>query len=241
MNENDFLKRIATFYHSKEAKNGVDHFHISLRDILIPENGGISALELGCGSGRWTKVLCERYVRVDTVDASNSLIDDVVNTNKRVGAELTGHVDLVEDFLTSTKKTWQHVYLTMLLEHVYNPVDVLALARKVCEPDGTIFIAVPNATSVHRVLAVRAGLIDAIDELSESDHKVGHRRVYTPELLTKHILEAGLTIAETIPIGLKPITHKQMQALPDDVLWALCYSGDLVPNNSAYLAIKAKP
>ncbi|NCC40953.1 MAG: class I SAM-dependent methyltransferase [Gammaproteobacteria bacterium] len=241
MNEIEHLERIATFYHSAEASDGVNHFHLHLRDIMIPAEGGDSALELGCGSGRWTRVLCERYAEVDTVDAAGPLVEAVVAAYQGVGASLRGHVALVEDFLAAAGRTWQHVYLSMLLEHVADPVDLLARSRRVCAADGSIFIAVPNATSIHRTLAVRAGLICAVDELSENDHRVGHRRVYTPELLARHVRDAGFTITESLPVGLKPITHGQMKALPDAVLWALCRSGDLVPNNPAYLVIKAKP
>jgi 2-polyprenyl-3-methyl-5-hydroxy-6-metoxy-1,4-benzoquinol methylase len=241
MKEIEHLERISAFYHSAEAGNGVDHFHLYLRDIMIPPEGGESALELGCGNGRWTSVLCQRYTEVDTVDAAGALVDAVVNAYKTVGANLRGHVALVEEFLSNALRTWQHVYLTMLLEHVADPVDVLVRARRVCAPGGAIFIAVPNATSIHRVLAVRAGLIKTVDELSKSDEQIGHRRVYTPDLLTNHVCEAGFTITETVPVGLKPITHGQMSALPDEVLSALCRSGDLVPQNPAYLVIKAKP
>lgn len=241
MNEIEHLERVSAFYHSAEAGKGVDHFHLYLRDIMVPSSGDRSALELGCGSGRWTSVLCERYSEVDTVDAAAPLVEAVVAAYKGVGADLRGHVALVEDFLAKAERTWQHVYLTMLLEHVEDPVDVLARARRVCEPGGAIFIAVPNATSIHRVVAARAGLIGAVDELSESDLKVGHRRVYTPELLNAHVRQAGFTITKTVPVGLKPITHEQMRELPDAVLWALCRSGDLVPQNSAYLVIEARP
>lgn len=241
MTEIEYLKQISAFYHSAEASDGVDHFHLHLRDIMIPKDGGESALELGCGNGRWTRVLCERYTEVDTVDAAGPLIEAIVAAYKGNGATLRGHVALVEDFLASATRTWEHVYLTMLLEHVADPIDVLTRVHQVCTSDSSIFIAVPNATSIHRILAVRAGLTGAVDELSENDYNVGHRRVYTPELLVQHVQDAGFTITERIPVGLKPITHDQMKTLPNAVLWALCRSGDLVPEHPAYLVIKARP
>ncbi|CCE24413.1 class I SAM-dependent methyltransferase [Methylotuvimicrobium alcaliphilum] len=238
--EKNRLDKIAGFYHSSEAAEAVDHFHLYLRDVTIPEDGGRSALELGCGSGRWTSVLCERYQEVDVVDAAADLVEQVVSAFKGKRAVIHGHVSLIEDFLKSTSRTWQHVYLTMLLEHVEDPIDILTKARKACDQDGSIFVAVPNASSIHRVIAKRAGLIGDIDELSTSDLKVGHRRVYTLDLLKDHLIEAGFSITEVIPLGLKPITHQQMRALPDSILWALCQSGDLVPENPAYWVVRAK-
>ena len=238
-NEKNRIEQIAGFYHSAEAKEAVDHFHLYLRDVTIPKDGGRSALELGCGSGRWTGVLCERYQEVDVVDAAAGLVEEIVSAFKDKGAVIHGHVNLIEDFLKSPGRTWQHVYLTMLLEHVEDPIDILDKARKACDPDGSIFVAVPNASSIHRVVAKRAGLIREIDELSKSDLQVGHRRVYTLDLLKYHLIQAGFSISEVIPVGLKPITHQQMQILPDSVLWALCHSGDLVPENPAYWVIRA--
>ena len=238
-NEIDRLDKISGFYHSAEATEAVDHFHLYLRDITIPKDGGRSALELGCGSGRWTRLLCERYQEVDVVDAAGELVEEVVRAFEDKGAVIHGHVNLIEEFLESPDRTWQHVYLTMLLEHVEDPIDILAKAKKACDPDGSIFVAVPNASSIHRVVAKRAGLIREIDELSKSDLKVGHRRVYNLDLLKQHLTESGFSISEVIPVGLKPITHQQMQVLPDPVLWALCQSGDLVPENPAYWVVRA--
>ena len=85
-NEIDRLDKIAGFYHSAEATEAVDQFHLYLRDITIPRDGGRSALELGCGSGRWTQVLCERYQEVDVVDAADELVEEVVHAFKDKGA-----------------------------------------------------------------------------------------------------------------------------------------------------------
>lgn len=238
-NEKNRLEQIAEFYYSAEATNAIDHFHLYLRDITIPQDGGRSALELGCGSGRWTRVLCERYQEVDVVDAAADLVEEVVRALENKGAMIHGHVNLIEEFLEKPGRTWQHVYLTMLLEHVEDPIGILAKAKGACDSDGSIFIAVPNASSIHRVVAKRAGLIREIDELSKSDLQVGHRRVYTLDLLKNHLTEAGFNISEVIPVGLKPITHQQMQALPDSVIWALCQSGDLVLENPAYWIVRA--
>jgi len=130
--------------------------------------------------------------------------------------------------------------MTFLLEHVEDPVELLTLARSRMSENGVLFVAVPNADSVHRVLALRAGLIRSTTELSENDLRVGHRRVYTHALLREHLHRANLHITLEKPIGLKPLTLKQLEPLPDAVIAALCASGDLVPANAAYLAAEAR-
>jgi hypothetical protein len=147
---------------------------------------------------------------------------------------------LAEEFLRTAFETWQHIYMTFLLEHVEEPVEVLRLARARLAEDGALFVAVPNADSVHRVLALRAGLIRSTTELSENDIRVGHRRVYTQCLLREHLRKANLRITLEKPVGLKPLTLQQLEMLPGAVIAALCASGDLAPANAAYLAVEAR-
>ena len=165
--------------------------------------------------------------------------EEVVRAFKDKGTVIHWHVNLIEEFLESPDRTWQYVYLTMLLEHMEVPIDILAKVKKACDPDGSIFVAVPNASSIHRIVAKRVRLISEIDELSKSDLKVGHRRVDNQDLLKHHLTETGFSIYKVIPVGLKPIMHQQMLVLSDSVLWALCQSGDLVPENPAYLVVRA--
>jgi hypothetical protein len=130
--------------------------------------------------------------------------------------------------------------MTFLLEHVEDPVLLLRLARSRLAEDGVLFVAVPNADSVHRVLALRAGLIQSTTELSDNDLRVGHRRVYTQALLREHLRQANLRITVEKRVGLKPLTLKQLGPLPEAVIAALCQSGDLAPANCAYLAAEAR-
>src|SRR5262245_53315999 len=66
--------QIASTYHSESLAGANEQFHIQLRDNVIPAGGGESALELGCGRGLWTQVLCDRYERLDVVDGSAELL-----------------------------------------------------------------------------------------------------------------------------------------------------------------------
>lgn len=225
--------------YNDEALAGINElYHIFLRDSIIPEYGGRSALELGCGKGLWTKLLCERYDSVDVVDGADALLKQVTSRNINCKAKLTGHLALVENFKPDLGEKWEHIYMTFLLEHLLDPVSVLKKIKNYLHKDGRIFLAVPNANSVHRVVAFRMGLIKNISELSDNDKRVGHRRVYTVELLRSQVNKAGLKIVREKLVGLKPLSLKQMMDLSQEVIWAFCMSGDLAGNNAAYLAIE---
>lgn len=233
------VHQVASMYHSELLAGANEQFHVHLRDKVIPSGGGESALELGCGKGLWTRVLCDRYDRVDVVDGSPELLAEVARSCAG-GAQLATHAALADEFLLGATASWQHIYMTFLLEHVDDPVELLRLARSRLAEDGVLFVAVPNADSVHRVLALRAGLIRSTTELSENDVRVGHRRVYTSALLREHLARAGLRVTLERSVGLKPLTLRQLDGLPEAVIAALCESGDLVPANSAYLAAEAR-
>lgn len=237
--ELDRLQRIAAVYHSERLAGANEQYHVYLRDTLIPEDGGRSALELGCGKGLWTRALGDRYDAVDVIDGSRELLDEVAANYGDRRAKLTTHAGLVEDFEPAPGEVWQHVYVTFLLEHVVDPVAALEHIKRFLDKDGRLFIAVPNADSVHRVVAVRMGLIETTDQLSDNDRRVGHRRVYTPQLLRSQLASSGYTILQEHPIGLKPVTLKQMETWPEEMVWAFCASGDLCPANSAYIAVEA--
>ncbi|MBN1588320.1 MAG: methyltransferase domain-containing protein [Pirellulales bacterium] len=234
------LEAVAGAYAHADLAGVNEQYHVHLRDTLIPPGGGRSALELGCGKGLWTKVLCDRYDVVDVVDGSADLLRQVAERNVGRRARLTTHQSLVEDLPDGRDRQWQHIYITFLLEHVQRPVDVLRRIKSCLADDGQIFLAVPNARSVHRVVAHRMGLIEALDELSENDLRTGHRRVYTAELLRSHVLTAGYEIVAERSVGLKVLNLRQMEHWSADQVNAFCISGDLAPDNGAYLTLTAR-
>ena len=239
MDEQSKLDKIGPEYRDQDLLGLNELYHRAMRDQMIAHGGGDSALEIGCGAGLWTRVLCERYQQVDVVDGSSQLLEQVALENAGSPATFTTHHALIEDFERAPDRAWQHIYMTYLLEHLADPVAVLRRIGQWLTPDGMLFVAVPNADSLHRVLAFRMGLIQRTDELSANDHRVGHRRVYTRPLLKDHLQQAGYKITKELSIGLKPFTLKQMEHLPVDVGKALAASGDLAPDHGAYLGVQA--
>ena len=79
------------------------------------------------------------------------------------------------------------------------------------------------------------GMIESIDELSENDRLVGHRRIYTPGLLRSQLTEAGFTIADLKTLCLKPLSLSQMEGWSTELARAFCESADLTPGHGAYI------
>jgi 2-polyprenyl-3-methyl-5-hydroxy-6-metoxy-1,4-benzoquinol methylase len=98
-----------------------------------------------------------------------------------------------------------------ILEHVEAPVALLLRARKWLAPGSRLLIGVPNAHSIHRLVAVKMGLLKDPCELNERDRQLGHRRVYTVAALKRDVEAAGIDVIETGGVFFKPLSNQQIQ------------------------------
>lgn len=87
-----------------------------------------------------------------------------------------------------------------------------------------MFVTVPNAEVLNRRLGHLAGLLPNMQELSEHDFLLGHKRYYTVETLQRDITQAGYLIKRLEGIYLKPLTTSQMISLnlEEKIIQALC-------------------
>ncbi len=239
--ERESIKRIAAVYHDSDLGGINLSYHVAVRDAMISEEGASSALELGCGNGLWTSVLCERYPLVDVVDGSPELLAHVACICQEQPATLNCHNVLVEEFQPPQDQKWEHIYLTFLLEHLRDPVSVLEHIRSWLARNGILFVAVPNARSIHRELAVKMGLLETVVALSDNDRRVGHRRVYTSSLLETQLAASGYSILCEKHIGMKPLSLGQMGDYPPALVRALCAAGHLAGKHAAYIGMQAIP
>jgi hypothetical protein len=67
-----------------------------------------------------------------------------------------------------------------------------------------LVVLAPNRQSIHRRVALRMGLIGALDELSPRDRLVGHLRVYELTTLEAELATAGLVVEHRFGGSLKP-------------------------------------
>jgi ubiquinone/menaquinone biosynthesis C-methylase UbiE len=198
---------------------------------------GSSLLELGIGHGHTARRFAARFPRYVVIEGSATMID------RFRSQEGTGSADVVpamfEDF--STDETFNVIVMGFVLEHVVDPDLVLKRFRRFLAPGGSLFVAVPNAESLHRRLGHEAGLLGDLMKLSDADRQLGHQRLYTVASLRRAVEDAGYIVKTIEGLLLKPITTAQIKSLslPDSILQAMLKVGIFYPELSAGILLQA--
>lgn len=107
------------------------------------------------------------------------------------------------------------IVLSCLLHEVEDPHALLKAVRRLCAADTVLHVNVPNARSLHRLLAVAMGLIASPGEISDTQRAMQQRATYDRDTLHAELDRAGFEVQAGGSIFVKPFTHAQMQQLVD--------------------------
>jgi len=191
---------------------------------------GPTVLMLGAATGAWAVPLLKRFQRFEVVDAVADAVEGLV---ARYPGAITGHVALFETF--EPKRRYDTVVLGHVLEHVVDPVLILRRVRTWLVSQGRVVITVPNAMSLHRLIGVELGYLEAPTAFSSADISLGHRRVYTEEDLAAQVAAAGFHLTTLTGIGLKPLSNAQMDGWSPELRQAWRTLGDRLPDFTCVL------
>jgi len=192
-------------------------------------------LEVGCGNGYSTRRLSEIFGNLEVIEPSKGNIALLRESLPDVSC----HNLLLENF--SSGRKFDYIFFLNVIEHVEDPVGSLRQLASLLKDEGLIFISAPNCMSLNRRAGYRMGLLQSYDTLAPKDLLVGHRRLYTKNMLEDHCDQACLRVVELKGLYLKPLSEKQMIELGDDVVNAFHLLGEDVPEYCAsLLAIATK-
>ena len=181
------------------------------------ERGARQILSLGIGHTEVARPLLEllrkgqidRYVIVDAAPA-------IVASFREQMAPLPAGLQLVEALFEEVAESlglFDAIEAGFILEHVDDPSLVLRRMRRFIAPAGRMFVAVPNARSLHRLLGHEAGLLDDVFTLSDADRALGHQRYFDVESLSALAEQNGWRVDAQAGLLLKPFTTGQLAAL----------------------------
>jgi 2-polyprenyl-3-methyl-5-hydroxy-6-metoxy-1,4-benzoquinol methylase len=192
-------------------------------------------LELGPAEGIMTDKLVLLEQPMTVVDGGKGFCDAIKARHPQVDVVNS----LFEDF--RSPPAFQSIVMGHVLEHVENPVEILALARNWLAPGGRILAAVPNARSLHRQAATIMGLLPHESALNEADRHHGHRRVYNPESFRGDFLEAGLRIEVFGGYWMKPLANSQLESwFSPEMIDAFMVLGERYPDIAGEIYVVAR-
>lgn len=166
------------------------------------------------GSGIFARALQERYPKMD-VSAC-----------------------LIEEYEPEIK--YENIILGHVLEHVDDPSAILGMCREWLADGGRIFVAVPNAQSIHRQAAVKMGLLESVYSFSEKDRRHGHQRVFDWDMLQGLFGQACLKIIKRGGYWLKPLSDRQIEAgWTEEMVKAFLLLGEEYPDIAGEIYIIA--
>ncbi len=202
-------------------------------------------LEVGVGSGDATLMLAEivrrENGRITCVDTDADALAAVQARFTARGLPPPECVCAGVEDVDLPAQSFDNVVLFNVLEHVRDPVAALARLRGCVTAGGRFHVSVPIAGSLHRWLGVEMGIIGHVEELAQSDHELGHFRVYTVPALLEQLEVAGLRPTETHRFYLKPFPTSVLNRLSWETHVALDTLGARFPDLASYVYVQAEP
>lgn len=169
--------------------------------------GSDSLLELGIGHGIALEKLRQHFNRIVVLEGASVLVEQY--------AHQYPNVEVVETYFEqfSTTEKFDNIGMGFILEHVDDPALILRRFAPFLSPSGRIFIGVPSASSMHRILAQRAGMLDDIRKLTPTDLNFGHKRLWTYQDWKQLLENEGFTIEKIQGLAFKPFSTAQLCSL----------------------------
>lgn len=143
------------------------------------------------------------------------------------------------------ERPFDAIEMGFVLEHVDDPALILQRFHRFLDPQGVLFVAVPNARSLHRLLGHALGLMPDVHALSQSDRDLGHKRYFDAASIAALVTDCGYRIEHIHGLMLKPFTTGQLQPLReqlgDGLDRALIDVGFDLPEIANGVLIQARP
>jgi SAM-dependent methyltransferase len=205
------LDAVASKYHqppSSEIENNLIMNWYPRR--VIARTGPVdNFLELGIGHGYTLEHFQDIAKHHTVIEGSSQVISHFRNKNPWYrGTIVEGYFETC-----NLDERFDVIMMGFVLEHVDDPVAVMARYRSFLAPGGRLFVTVPNAKSLNRRLGFEMGMIEDIYALNATDHLLGHKRNYCRDRFAADALKSGYKVSYEEGIYLKPLPLSVLKTL----------------------------
>lgn len=132
------------------------------------------------------------------------------------------NITVINDFFPPDIWSFEIVDMVLcssLLHEVEEPEVLLCGIKKVCDESTIVHINVPNANSVHRILAMESEYIESVYDMSNRNIALQQNRVYDLDSLIKEVSDVGFEVIDKGSFFVKFFSHSQMWTmLENDII-----------------------
>jgi SAM-dependent methyltransferase len=176
---------------------------------------GDRILELGSATGLMTSLLAHDAREFVCVERSTPY---VARARARGLRNVEIVLGLIEDYAGAAN--FDHVLAINLLHEIPDLDPIMHRVVALMKPDGLLHVSLPNPGSLHRLVALEAGLIESLTEISERGQKFSTLRLVPAEELIARAAGWGLACLERSSVMVKPLPNAEMAKLPDAIIEA---------------------
>ena len=193
---------------------------------ILPANfSPKSVLEIGCADGHNLQFFSKSL----NIPFGNSTGVDICRSTEVKNADMIFHHSSAEEFFAGCLSHYDLIILSDVLEHIYNPWELLKNAKRNLSSGGVLLISVPNLQNLNYVNGISSGefLYQSTGLFDET-----HIRFFTKSSLNKYLQLCGYKILQ---FGWRP--DLSLGALRKSAQQAL-EKTNLYPIKMAYLTIE---
>jgi SAM-dependent methyltransferase len=172
-----------------------------------------SILEVGCGRDSIVNYIeSEIYETFCIVEPISEFLKVAISQKSN---KIHSFNDCIENVKELKNYHFDFIIISGLLHEVIEPLKILRGIFEISYSDTVVHVNVPNANSIHRLLAKEMGIIDSIYQFSDMQKIMQQHYTFDFESLKKLCSDAGFQCIEQGSLLIKPFTHLQMQKLLD--------------------------
>jgi len=198
-------------YASGGMKRRADFFQSDVLPRLAPSGDW---LDLGCGSGVFSRMLAARGAQVLGLDGAPAMVEAARAATKGQGARFA--VGRVED-VTALEQSFDGAICLSVIEYLDRPEQALAALAARLKPQGRLCVSAPNRASTLR-LAQRA--LRPVAELAGAKslaYMDSSRHLWTRDELARLVRAAGLEVEAML--GFDPVAPRALWPAISPSLW----------------------
>lgn len=186
---------------------------------LLEKNGGAQVLDIGCGSGDFSKQVADR---IETDNIFGIDIDEKSVVNAREKNAINAFVADCENPFPFADSSFDIVFSNQVIEHLGNTDNFIKEIYRILRRGGVCIISTPNLASLHSIISLMLGYQPTCTGVSDEficgnpfDPRHGtvfrsvstrlHRRIFTARALRELLTFHGFHVEKLTGWGLHPL------------------------------------